>query len=118
MRYREILSALTVIGGITMFARDSYAANTYLCTPLEVIEWSDRVAVTCSNSITLNSNTVWYMAIGVTDAEKAKRFVSMATAALVSGRKFYGDVPTVGGGSPAGCLAGNCRIPTAFGVKN
>jgi hypothetical protein len=75
----------------------------------------------CSSEIHPSLNSARFIAIGASDVAKMARFVSMATAALLSGKVFRMAIaPTSAGGgfgvpaNVAGCAAADCRTPSGF----
>lgn len=93
-------------------------ADWFNCEPTEVIEWSTRIHVRCSNAHAIGSSSIRWVAIDKTDVDKAARFISLANAALLSDRIFLVQVSASSGSNVSGCLATDCRTPSAFGVKN
>jgi hypothetical protein len=92
-------------------------ADFHSCQAEEVIELDNRVSVRCTNSIMLNGNVVVYVAIAKTDVARTGRFISLAQAALLSGRPFFVDLPVSSTSNVTGCAATDCRTPLFFGLK-
>ena len=87
------------------------------CMVGRVIEWSDRVDVYCSNSVTVNGGAlVQFFAIAKTDPDRANRWVSMASSALLSGKSFEVIFKDNGADNVSNCPLSNCRTPYAFGL--
>lgn len=94
-------------------------ADVYFnCTPDSVMEFGTRVHVHCLPGIIVGADTISFFAINTTDAEEARRFITLATSALLSKKFFRVLVPTSSATNVAGCLATDCRTPTVFGVKD
>lgn len=111
-----ILAAAAVFAVATPL---SARADTYFyCEANEVFELSNRIHVRCSNTITLDGDTVRWIAIAKTDADKANRFSSFATAAILSGKSFRVLLPEASTTNVSGCLTSDCRTPVAFGLRN
>lgn len=108
--------ATVFCAGIFAFPRIA-KADTFSCSPTDVIELSNRIHVRCSNSITLGSDTVKYLSINLSDESKCARFISMANTALLSGNSFYVGVSPTSETNVSGCAANDCRTPYFFGVK-
>jgi hypothetical protein len=109
-----LISAFFALGLIPAQAM----AGWFACEPNEVMELGNRIHVRCSNTVTLDGDTVRYIAIGKSDDARSARFVSMGNAALLSGKTFIVHIPWSSDSNTAGCATSNCRSPTAFGVKN
>ena len=86
------------------------------CQAVEVMEFSKRIHVKCSNTVKHGQHTVRYISIDTLNKEKANRFMSLATTAVVSGITFRvkmsGDPET----NPSGCSFSDCRYPVRFGL--
>ncbi len=108
------LSAL-LFGALSLNAAAA-SATWHSCTVKEVIDYSNRISVLCTNSITFGSNVVNNAAIPVTDVAKAERFMAAANAGLLTGTIFWVDLPSSSSTNVSGCLASNCRTPAAFGL--
>ncbi len=116
---KKIAQVLSVVGVIITAQVGIARAERYECTPVEVIEFTDRIHVGCSASVRIGVNDVWFIAIS-NGSSSADRFVSIAEAAILSGRKILFDAyPTVTASTPnhPNCAAVNCRSPTAFGFR-
>lgn len=102
-------------------------ANDHVCTPTEVsviyVQGSstNRVHVRCSTAAQGYFSQYWYFAVPWSNAELSKRFLSMATTALVSGRKIKMSfsLPSSGYAPEAawGCAMNDCRQPWAFTLQ-
>ena len=85
--------------------------------------YGPRVHVHCSNSSTQNGQVIRYLAIA-SSAASVQRFLSMATAAMLAGKRVRFDIHpsgsggTVGGivypANAAGCGTGDCRSPISW----
>jgi hypothetical protein len=91
--------------------------ESYTCTPSTVSldergnASYERVTVACTGSGPngSGSNTIQYFAVGTGNAGQAARYLTLATSAIVSGRKlqfFYNHTSNT-----AGCATSNCRTP-------
>jgi hypothetical protein len=94
------------------------SSSEYSCKPTEVTVWQNRVHVRCTQSVNDGSTAIWYWAVATSDAERANRFLSAGSTALVSGRTLYfswtaGDTS----GVAYGCLARDCRTPVSFALR-
>ena len=111
-----IIVALSLLG-----TAQTALADTFTCTPTEVMVYPKRIHVRCSKpAISMSSGTsrIWYFAVSTINADYANRFLSTGTTALVSGRKlsinFTGSNTS---GTSIGCAYLNCRVPNYFGIK-
>lgn len=102
--------------GFTSVSPTAARADWFSCTPTEVIELGNRIHVRCANTVTFGSDVIRFIAISKSNASQAERFISFANAAYLSGKSFRVDIPRSGSGNTSGCLASDCRTPTAFGV--
>lgn len=109
----SIFASSTVLLGMTGVA----LADTWDCSPAEVFEFpGQRIHVGCSNSMPGNPN-VKFVAVPVTDAASASRFVSLANAAFLAGKTFRVLVNATSSTATAGCGTSDCRIATGFGIR-
>jgi hypothetical protein len=118
MNIKRALLTLCAAAFLALAPAVARADTWFECTPIQVTEASNRVDVLCSNSLPLSADTIIYVAIAKTDVAKASRFVSMATAAVLSGQIFRALVPTSSATNTAGCDPNNCRTPSTFGLRN
>ncbi len=88
----------------------------YSCQVIEVLEFSTRIHVKCSNPIVHYQNTVQYISIDTLDNDKANRFMSLATTAVVSGVTFRVKMSGDPDKNPSGCSWSDCRYPVRFGL--
>jgi hypothetical protein len=98
------------------------AASTHLCTPSKVGvggvgSASERVVVTCTTSGPNGSggNTIAFFAIGASDAARANRYMTLASSALISGRRIRFSYPH--SGNTSGCGAADCRTPSDYTME-
>ncbi len=112
------LSAL-VFTGVGAVAKPASAATEWFnCAPSNVTEFSGRLVVSCSNRPNSNNN-ISALAFSTTNAEQAKRYLSMANTALVTGKYFRVHIEMgTPSNPPSWCPVGYCRVPSAFGVQN
>ena len=89
----------------------------YDCQAVEVLEFPDRIHVQCSNPIKHGPNTVRYISISTRDKDKANRFMSLATTAVVSGVNFRVKMSGQPAKNPPGCSFKDCRYPLRFGLR-
>ena len=85
------LSLVTVFcgvlfAGVSAFPTEAKADGYFYCNVSHVLEYSSRIHVYCSNSKTMGSDTIRYIAIKNNNDRKADRFTSQATAAFLSVR--------------------------------
>lgn len=114
-----VMVAFGIMIGTLSAAPSIASADTFFaCTVVNVFEYSNRVHARCSNSITLNGNTVRYIAISNSDGNKAARFTAQATSAFLSGKKFIADLPTASTTNTSGCASSDCRTPSSFGIAD
>lgn len=109
---------LIVAAFVVALPATARADTWWSCQAIEVMEFSNRIHVRCSNTITLNGNVVRWLAIPKTDQNRASRFMSAGTAAILSGKYFRVVVPESSATNTSGCLASDCRTPSAFGVRD
>jgi hypothetical protein len=99
-------------------------AELFPCHPTNIDDWHSFIVVTCSNPVSIGGQSVNSIAINVAitgnpiavaPAADISRFVSFATAALLSGKLFVAWVPTTGT-TFGGCNASNCRVANTSGL--
>lgn len=103
-----------VVAAMPLLHTATAKADWLGCNIREVVETTNRVYVRCHNSITLNGNQVFNGAIDKSDPERAQRFISMALAASLGGRRFSLDIPASSATNVNGCAASNCRTPVTW----
>jgi hypothetical protein len=112
---KAILCSGVVMAGAAVPSIAQAAPTWHNCDVRDVTEVSTpnaRVQVRCWAPSTPVGE---YIAIGVTDAARAQRFLSIALAAQLSGRKFSVLIdPATSAGNVAGCGAADCRTPTIW----
>jgi len=84
------------------------------CTPTESMTYSARIHVKCASAV----GSIIYFALGTNDEAAAARALSVINTALVAGRALtvlYDPADT--GGTTIGCLASDCRLIQAVGIK-
>jgi hypothetical protein len=114
-RLKKTYLALTFIFGV--FTCTLVMAADFTCSPTEVAVFPERIHVKCSTSTTDGSAAIWFWAISTSDAQKANRFLSTASTALVSGRSLrFSFNPGDTAGVSFGCLAKDCRTPWAIAI--
>ena len=91
------------------------AASTWVtCTPTESMTYSQRIHVRCASAV----GGITFFASGTTDEASAARALSVINTALVAGRSvsvLYDPADTRG--TTIGCLAADCRLIQAVGIK-
>jgi citrate lyase alpha subunit len=91
------------------------AASTGItCTPTESMTYSARIHVKCASAV----GGIIYFALGTHDEAAAARALSVINTALVAGRSLavlYDPADT--SGTTIGCLASDCRLIQAVGIK-
>lgn len=110
--------ALALAAGVTLTFPLQASSSELSCKPMEVTVWQNRVHVRCTNSANDGGSTISYWAVATTDTERANRFLSAGSTALVSGRTLYfswtaGDKS----GVAFGCLAHDCRTLVSFALR-
>ena len=130
MRSTRLIPGLVLAAAVLVLAAPAFADQTFDCTPSEVLELGNRIHVKCSTPATVvpssgsvdyrarASREIRYLAIGKTDRDKANRFTSLATAAMVSGKKFRVVIGFSSSTNTDGCNPNDCRTPSAFGIVN
>jgi hypothetical protein len=102
---------------ILLLASPATAAE-YLCTPMEVAVFANRIHIRCSASHSDGGSTIWFWAVPTSDAQWANRVLSTATTGMVAGRKLYLTfTPGDTSGQDFGCLAKDCRTITVIGLR-
>jgi len=112
----NLLMKLVFICASISFAAPALAVD-FQCTPTEVAVYTSRIHVRCSAGAKDGSANIWFWAVSTADAQRANRFMSTATTALVAGRNIRlsfnaGDTS----GTSFGCLAKDCRTPWAITI--
>lgn len=114
-----VLVACLFVGTLGFATERARADAFFECIPDEVTEFSNRIHVRCENSIaTPAGNVIRYVAIAKTDAALAQRFLTLANAALLSGRFFLVLIPDSATGNVSGCGSSDCRTPPTFGIRS
>ena len=110
--------ALIAVGLLvyTLGARGSaQAAPTWItCNPAESMTFPERIHVKCASAV----GNIIFFALGTNDEAAAARALSVINTALVAGRALtvlYDPADT--GGTTIGCLASDCRLIQAVGIK-
>jgi len=112
---KKLLIALALVTGVAG-AVPAIAAD-FSCSPTEVAVFSNRIHVKCSSALQDGTTTIWYWAVSTSDAQRANRFLSTASTALVSGRMLrFSYNPADASGTSFGCLTKDCRTPWAIAV--
>jgi hypothetical protein len=97
-------------------AHEASAADVWVdCTPVAVATFANRAHVRCTPTI---GGGIIYFAVNASDTAFAARFVSIGTAALVSGRGlsvFYDPADT--SGTTFGCASSDCRRAKALVIR-
>jgi hypothetical protein len=110
-----VIGLLAAIGAI--YAAEGVQAGEHRSTLTEVALLGNRVHCRCASATTDGSETIVFFAVSLADAKNADRMLTVATTALVSGRKFiagFNDGDT--SGANFGCKA-SCRTLTYFGIE-
>jgi hypothetical protein len=124
--HRYWLAALLVlIGGAAIAflsasnatsASSSAAPQYFLCTPVAVATFSDRVHVRCSPAAP--GGIAFFAVCSTSDAANAARFLSVFTTAKVTGKQlaiYYNPNDT--SGTSCGCASADCRLATGAEVQ-
>lgn len=108
------LKSLAAASALAVFASPlaAWADVDFDCDVIRVIERSNRIGVNCSNSIAVGADTVEFITYAKTDVAAMDRFTKMATAAMLSRKKFHVELPESSAGNVSGCEASNCRTVT------
>ncbi len=117
----QFFSKLLVLGALFVAATPGLALADvpFSCEPTQVIERSNRIGVTCSNSVVAGSDTISFVSYAKTDVALMERFVRVAISALLSKKKLFVEVPEDGSGNLNGCQVSNCRTVTfPFAVRD
>jgi hypothetical protein len=110
--------SMSALFGTLLVAPPTRADSIFLCHPYNIMDWSTTMVVTCSNSIVLNGQTINQVAVNVTTAPAAyvSRFVSFATAAMMSDAQYLTCwIPAVGT-TFGTCNASSCRQANTSGL--
>jgi hypothetical protein len=110
-----VIGLLTAIGAL--YTAEAAEAGELRSTLKEIAVFGNRVHCLCTTSKKDGSEDVKFLAVSTADAKLADRMLTVATTALISGRKFIGgfnDGDT--SGTTFGCAAG-CRKLTYFGIE-
>jgi hypothetical protein len=101
----------------------AHAEGYFDCTPIQVIERSNRIDVQCDSAYPVGIDILaidWisFVTFPKTDVPQMERFIDFATKALIEGKYFRTFVPDDSSGNLNGCLADNCRtVTTPFSIK-
>jgi hypothetical protein len=135
MKVRNLFHALAItvaMTGIGAMAPDSASAVAWSCNVFSVLEFppsstaaaNPRVGVLCSNPIVVNNGgtneTIFWLGVASSNAA-ATRFMTLANAALLSGKPLVVDIPATHNGvnyaNPPGCARADCRMPTLYSIN-
>ena len=84
------------------------------CTPVNVAVFDQRVHVKCLET----AGGIRYFAVSTADSQKAGRYLSVFTGAILAGRQLsirY-DPDDSTSGPPIGCQASDCRVAVAAAI--
>src|SRR5574341_2345860 len=100
----------TPIQASPAFVNSLAPADAFVCTPIEVAVFANRVHVRCSSASPGGFN---YFAVPTTDSASASRYMSAFTTAFVMGKQLtiLFD-PADLSGQAIYCLNANCRLAT------
>jgi hypothetical protein len=113
--FRLIAIASVCFAGLSALPTSAFADGPHDCEVTEVVEKSDLIHVKCANAW---SGSITFFAIAKTEPDtREDHLISMATAALLSGRIFYIYVESDSGLNPSGCGTSNCRRINYFGLR-
>lgn len=112
----SVASLVAVLAVLTVPA--AALGSEFSCKPDEVTVWKNRVHVRCTQTVKDGADAIRYWAVATSETERANRFLSSGSTALVSGRSLYfswtaGDKS----GTAFGCLAKDCRTPNSFALR-
>lgn len=116
----SLLAARMALATTAIVPDTAFAAGWFDCVPTSVVKVNGpaQIQVTCSNSFTVLGTAYTNFAIaqtgtGAPSDSDQNRLLSMATSALLSGKKFRIFV------TDAACHAAftNCRLFDAWGLK-
>jgi hypothetical protein len=118
MKLANIVLFSGLIAGTFAFGpREAKADGFYNCRAIALYEGADYLQVECSNncstSVCEGTTTANFIGVNLSDlsTNQENRFVSMASAAILSGRVFrVYTVGTVCSGTP------NCRVATTWAL--
>jgi hypothetical protein len=106
----------TAIGAI--YTAGAAQAAEFRSTLTEVVVYKDRIHCRCATTTKDGSNDIRFFAVSTADAKLADRMLTVATTALVSGRRFIaGFTNSDTTGTNFGCNASDCRKLTYFGTE-
>lgn len=103
-----------VIVGIASTPANAASAS---CTPTDVTVFKSRIHVRCSAGTADSANTIYFFAVPTTDATRANRFMTIATSALVAGRRVVINFTSGSSGASYGCQTSDCRPIDWFGIE-
>ena len=110
---------------IMAVAKPALAVN-FTCTPLQVGSFeggapNNRVHVLCTTSTPDAGNNIFFFAVPAADTAYANRFISIATAALTTGRTlvigFTSGKSTDLNNAAFGCLSTDCRYASSIIIQ-
>jgi hypothetical protein len=87
----------------------------YICTPLYVGAFGNRIHVRCSASA---PGGIYYFASPTSDSKNAARLLSIMLTAKSLGKNLQIYYSAGGDGSAYGCLTSDCRPITALEIMN
>jgi hypothetical protein len=121
LKVTKIAIATTAFTSLLLVASTAAKAADLACQPTEVAEmFSNRVHVRCANSLSVKNpltgdiNVIEYVAVPTSDTQRANRFITLANAALTSGKVFLVGIPLSSATNASGCSVANCRTPDSF----
>jgi len=105
-----VLSAAALVG-VTSATEKVDAAAWYNCKPISVFEFSGELEVNCSNNYSGSINWIGATISSLTSTQQA-RFVSMAEAAILSGKTFRVFMTD----TQCPVAGANCRIANSWSL--
>ena len=115
---RIALVTAILFAGLSLAPTEAKADKWWTCNVSEVMELGSRIHVRCSNSTSMGSDTIRYIAVADSPADDASRFTALGNAALMSGKEFRVYIKTSSSTNVSGCASSDCRTPTAYGVRD
>ncbi len=109
------IARILFLGILTLLAPLAKAASLWIaCQPAGVMEHPDRIHIRCAQA----TGGISYYAIATTNKERANRFQSLGTAALLGGKTlwvYFEQNDT--SGTSIGCPASDCRIAQMMEIR-
>jgi hypothetical protein len=110
-----VIGLLAAIGAI--YTAEAAQAGEVRSTIREVAVFPDHVHCWFTAGTKDGANDIYFLSIPTTDSKLVDRVLTVASTALVSGRKFIGGFDAGSTGGVPHCGADSCRKLTYFGIE-